>query len=79
MNNLSENQKERLRKVSPNDIVKYQKVVKNNTGKKVKINKKNNKSTKIKKSTIALLIAAGFQLRQWVHLMLLVLVKLLKK
>ncbi len=28
MNNLSENQKERLRKVSPNDIVKYQKVVK---------------------------------------------------
>ena len=59
MNNLSENQKERLRKVSPDDIAKYQKVVKNNTGKKVKINKKNNKSTKIKKSTIALLIAAG--------------------
>lgn len=57
--NLSENQKKILGKVSPDDIAKYQKVVKNNTGKKVKINKKNNKSTKIKKSTIALLIAAG--------------------
>ena len=59
MNNLSENQKERLRKVSPDDIAKYQKVVKNNTGKKVKINKKRKKSTKVKKSTMALLIAAG--------------------
>ena len=51
--------KEKLRKVSPDDIAKYPKVVKNNTGKKVKISKTEKKGTKVKKSTMALLIAAG--------------------
>ena len=40
-------------------LLSIKRQLKNNTGKKVKINKKNNKSTKIKKSTIALLIAIG--------------------
>ena len=54
--NLSENQKKILGKVSPDDIAKYQKVVKNNTGKKVKINKKKKKNAIVKQFMIELLV-----------------------